>query len=151
MADSGHNKMKVCLSIIPFEEQGLQKHRATYAEGGVLSKHSLDSGVNKVIMCFCALNIIEVFENLKKIFECLQLEKVFKNYKNVILTGGLKIINEVYGSMEGSAKHPCVYCTSCAQNLEAGTRRTLKNIKFDNELWIKSGANKNNCKNFNNI
>ena len=99
--------------------------RSTYAEGGVLEKCSLNSGINKCIMCFCVPKIKEVNWNLKKIFELININQLFLEYKNVIFTGDLKFLNEVYGLMEASSMHPCLYCTAVSQELKSGFLRTL--------------------------
>ena len=52
MADTGKGKTKVCFCIIPFGEIEEKQRRSTYAEGGVLSKISKPSGINKCILYF---------------------------------------------------------------------------------------------------
>ena len=55
MCDSGQGKTKVCLCIIPLDDDNANKKAwNTYAEGEVLAKGGQYSGINKCIMCFCA-------------------------------------------------------------------------------------------------
>ena len=68
MADSGRGKTKVCFCIISINQSISTKTRSTYAQGGVLAKCSLSSGVNKYILCFASPDMKEVNWNLKKIF-----------------------------------------------------------------------------------
>ena len=154
MADTGQGKTKICFCICPIRTscgRDLRKKRATYAEGGILSKASSWSGINKCIMCFCAPEIKEINSNLNKIFQLIQMEDLFRSLENVILMGDLKLLNEVYGLMEASSRHPCLYCDSVAQSLQAGVPRTIGSIKKDHAAWIASGALKSKCKNFNNV
>ena len=65
-ADTGKGKTKVCFCIIPFGEIEEKQRRSTYAEGGVLSKISKPSGINKCILCFCVPEIKEVKWNINK-------------------------------------------------------------------------------------
>ena len=151
MADTGKGKTKVCFCIIPMNESTPTKTRSTYAEGGVLAKSSLNSGVNKCIMCFCVPKIKEVNWNLRIFFELINLDQLLSEYKNVIFTGDLKLLNEVYGLMEASSKHPCLYCTAESQELKPGLPRTIMSLRDDFENWEKAGGNKKVCKQFNNI
>ena len=107
------------------------KNRATYAQGGILAKGSLYSGINKCIMCFCTPQIKEVSWNLEKIFNLMGMDQVFLEYENVIFTGDLKLLNEVYGLMEAGSNHPCIYCTALKQELEAGPPRTIGSLRSD--------------------
>ena len=151
MADSGRGKTKVCFCIIPTNESIPTKSRSTYAQGGVLAKCSLNSGVDKSILCFASPDMKEVNWNLKKIFELIGLYQLLTEYSNVIFTGDLKLLNEVYGIMEASCKHPCLYCTAESQELQPGLPRTIKSLRDDFEQWDKAGCIKNECKNFNNV
>ena len=76
------------------------------------------------------------------------MNEVFIKYKNVIFTGDIKVLNEIYGLVESSCKHPCIYCTSESQVLESGPLRTLESLKVDYEKWIWNGGNENTCKNY---
>lgn len=76
MGDSGQGKTKICFCVIPIE-RAAKKSRASYAEGGILSKGSIYSGVNKCIMCFCCPQIKEDNWNLKKIFNLIGIDQVF--------------------------------------------------------------------------
>ena len=121
MCDSGQGKTKVCICIIPLNDTNVEKKaRYTYAEGGVLGKGGQYSGINKCIMCFCSPQIKEHHWNLAKIFNMLKIDDVFATFENVVLTGDLKILNEIYELMEGNAKHPCLYCTVERQQIPAG-------------------------------
>ena len=71
--------------------------------------------------------------NLKKIFELINIAQLLSEYKNVIFTGDLKLLNEVYGLMEASSKHPCLYCTAESQQLKSGLPRTIGSLKNDFE------------------
>ena len=139
MADSGKGKTIVCFCIIPINEYTSANTRSTYAEGGVLSKCSLNSGINKCIMCFCVPKICELNWNIKKIFELINIDQLLSEYKNVIFTGDLKLLNEVYGLMEASSKHPCLYCTAESQELKSGLPRTIGNLRKDFENWKNLG------------
>lgn len=150
MADTGQGKTKICFCIIHNESQ-VKRSRASYNEGGRLNKGSLYSGINKCIMCFCSPQIKEVNWNLNKIFQLIGMEQVFLQYENVLFTGDLKLINEIYGLMEASSNHPCVYCTIPKQELEAGPPRTIGGLRSDFEKWNAAGAKKNKCKDFNNV
>ena len=60
MVDSGECKTKICFTIcvIPTGNiTSVKRKRASYAEGGILNKATLSSGINKCIMCFCTLEI----------------------------------------------------------------------------------------------
>ena len=151
MADSGKGKTIVCFCIIPMNECTSTNTRSTYAEGGVLAKCSLNSGINKCIMCFCVPKIKEVNWNLKKIFELVNINQLFLEYKNVIFTGDLKLLNEFYGLMEASSKHLCLYCTALSQELKSGLPRTLRSLRKDFENWENVGRIKTKCKDFNNV
>ena len=114
MADSGQKITKVCFCIVPLTE--CQKvSRATRSEGGILAKGAMYSGVNKCIMVFCAPQIKETHKNFEKIFDLIKLNQLLLSSNNVIFTGDFKLLNEVYGLMEASSKHPCIYCTAPAQ------------------------------------
>ena len=94
MADTGKGKTKVCFCIIPMNECASTKTRSTQDEGGVLAKCFLDSGINKCIMCFCVPEFKEHNWNLKKnIFELINIAQLLSEYKNVIFTGDLKLLN----------------------------------------------------------
>ena len=109
MCDSGQGKTKVCLCIIPLDDDNVNKKaRNTYAEGGVLAKGGQYSGTNKCIMCFCAPAIKEHHWNMATIFNLIKINDVFATFENVILTGDLKLLNEVYDLMVGSSKYPCL-------------------------------------------
>ena len=115
MGDSGQNKTKICFLVMPLEDPfSLVRKRHTYAEGGSLGRGFQYSGINKCIMSFCAPVIKETYTNLQKIFELIKVEEVFMKFENVIFTGDLKFLNEMYGIMEGSSRHPCLYCTAVA-------------------------------------
>ena len=152
MGDSGQGKTKICFCIIPFNESTSTKKRSTYLEGGALAKGFNYSGVNKCIMCFCAPEIKETHGNLEKIFTLIEIDAVFSEHSKVIFTGDLKFLNEVYGLMEASSRHNCIYCTAPAQSLEASQPRTLGTLRKDYENWSNgTGANKKCGKNFNNV
>ena len=53
--------------------------------------------------------------------------------------------------MEGSSKHPCLYCTVERQTLNSGLPRTIGSLKKDFEKWVNAGGIKNKCKEFNNV
>ena len=150
MADTGQGKTKICFCIIP-NEAPVKRPRSTYAEGGILSKNATYSGINKCIMCFCSPHIKEVNWNLKKIFNLIGMDQLFLEYENVIFTGDIKLLNEVYGLMEASSSHPCIYCIAPKQELEEGAPRTIGSLKSDHEKWITAGAIKSQCKKFNNV
>ena len=150
MADTGQGKTKICFCIIPTEES-VKKSRATYAQGGILAKGSLYSGINKCIMCFCTPQIKEVSWNLEKMFNLMGMDQVFLEYENVIFTGDLKLLNEVYGLMEAGSNHPCIYCTSLKQELEAGPPRTIGSLRSDFNKWSTAGGKKSKCKEYNNV
>ena len=50
----------------------------------------------------------------------LKIDDVFATFENVVLTGDLKILNEIYELMEGNAKRTCLYCTVERQQIPAG-------------------------------
>ena len=153
MADTGQGKTKICFCICPTSDSsGLEKKkRSTYAEGGVLNKASSWLGIKKCIMCFCAPEIKELNSNLKTVFDLIQIEDLMQSYGNVILIGDLKLLNEVYGLMEASSKHPCLYCDAESQTLQAGAPRTIGSIRKDYAAWKSSGSQKITCKDFNNV
>ena len=102
-------------------------------------------------MTFCSPEIKESHFNLEQIFKLIEIDIIFKQYDNVIFTGDFKLLNEVYGLMGATSKHPCLYCTSEFQALRAETPRTLGNMRKDNDLWKSSHGSKNTCKLFNNV
>ena len=152
MADSGQRKMKICFCIILLkEEEEPKQSRSTYAERGILAKGLLFSSVNKCIMSFCCPQIKEVYLNLQKIFQLICINELFVKYENIIFTGDLKVLNEVYGIMEASSKHPCVFCNAASQDLSAGSYRSLGGLRNDYENWQSSGGAKKDCMNYNNV
>ena len=152
MCDSGQGKTKVCICIIPLYDTNIEKKaRNTYADGGVLAKEHQYSGIYKCIICFCAPAIKEHHWNFSKIFDLMKIDDVFGKFENVILTGDLKFLNEVYGLMEGSSKHPCLYCTAESQQLTAGQPRTLASMRTDYEMWKHNSGDIKCCKNYNNV
>ena len=103
-------------------------------------------------MCFCAPEIKEYHSNLEKIFTIIKIDDVFSEHSKVIFTGDLKFLNEIYGLMKASSRHPCIYCTAPAQSVEVAQPRTLDSLRKHNENWNnETGASKNCCKNFNNV
>ena len=56
--------------------------------------------------------------------------------------------NEVYGLMEASSKHPCIYCTAPAQESVSRTLRTRGTLQYNHNKWKNESGNKNQCKNF---
>ena len=84
-------------------------------------------------------------------FLLIKIEETFKKFDNVILTGDLKLLNEVYGLMGSTAKHPCIYCTTTLQELKAGYPRTLGSLKEDYLNWKKNSSKQDKCKDFNNV
>ena len=77
---------------------------------------------------------------------------IFVAFKNITLTGDLKLLSEVYGLMEGSSKHPFLYCTAEAQQLAKGQPRTLGSLRNDYQRWkSNSGGDKKSCKDYNNV
>ena len=72
------------------------------------------------------------------------MDQVFLECENVIFTGDLKLLNEVYGLMEPGSNHPCIYCTALKQELEAGPPRTIGSLRSDFHRW--STAGKKNVK-----
>ena len=153
MGDSGQGKTIICFCIIPLKSVATRpKRRATYLEGGVLAKGFSYSGVNKCIMAFCAPEIKEINNNLEKIFNLLQIDEVFSKYPNAIFSGDLEFLNEVYGIMEASSRHSCIYCTANSQTMNSSHPRTLGSLKIDYENWKKTtGESKTMCKDFNNV
>ena len=147
MADTGQKMTKVCFNIMPFEESDGNKPRATNAQGGILAKGSSLSGVNKCIMVFCAPQIKEMNNNLDKIFNLIKLDQLFVNFNNVVFTGDFKLLNEVYGIMQASSKHPCIYCLAPEQQLESGILRTFGDLRGKHEEWRRNGSKKKDCKN----
>ena len=131
MADTGQQMFKVCFCIIPLTECK-NMSRATRSEGGILAKGAMYSGVNKCIMVFCAPKIKENNQNLEKVFDLIKLNQLLLSYNNVIVTGDFCLLNEVYGLMEASSKHPCIYCTAPAQEIASGTLRTLGTLRYHN-------------------
>ena len=85
------------------------------------------------------------------IFNLIKINDVFATFENVILTGDLKLLNEVYGLMEGSSKHPCLYCTAEAQQLAAEQPRTLASLRDDYERWKSNSGDIKCCKDYNNV
>ena len=53
--------------------------------------------------------------------------------------------------MEGSAKHPCLYCTVEQQQLTGGQPRTLASSMNDHERWKSNSVDIMKCKNYNNV
>ena len=154
MCDSGQGKLKICMCIIPINSDInlTKKTRSLYIEGGILAKGYQYSGINKCIMCFCAPGIKEHHWNMRKIFNLIKIHDVFTKFQNVILTGDLKLLNEIYGLMESSSKHPCLYCTAESQQIVMGEPRTIGSLKKDYQKWSSSsGANKKRCKEYNNV
>ena len=152
MGDSGQGKTKICFCIIPLNEPTRARKRSSYLEGGALAKGYNYSGINKCIMCFCAPEIKEAHTNLEKIFNLIQIEAVFSEHSKVIFTGDLKFLNEIYGLMEASSRHPCIYCTATAQSMTASQQRTLGSLRKDHLNWNnETGAAKKCCKDFNNV
>ena len=148
MADTGQQMFKVCFCIIPLTECK-NMSRATRSEGGILAKGAMYSGVNKCIMVFCAPKMKGNDQNLeKKVFDLIKLNQLLLSYNNVIVTGDFCLLNEVYGLMEASSKHPCIYCTAPAQEIASGTLRTLGTLRYHNNAWKNESGNKNQCKNF---
>lgn len=139
MADTGKGTTKVCFSIIPFNECTSTKKRTKYVDGGILAKRSLDSGINKCIICFCVPEIKEVNWNFKKIFELINMDQLLSEFKNVIFAGDFKLLNEVYGLMACSSKHPCIYCTAELQTLQPGLPRKIGGIREDFDKWEHAG------------
>ena len=80
--------------------------RSIYTEEGALARGSLDSGVNECIFWVFVPEIKEHYFNFHKIFSLINMNEVFMKYKNVIFTGDLKILNEIYDLIESSCKHP---------------------------------------------
>ena len=150
MADTGQQMTKVCFCIIPFTEYK-NMSRATRSEGGILAKGAIYSGVNKCIMVFCAPKMKKNNQNLEKIFDRIKLNQLLLSYKNVIVTGDFNLLNEVYGLMEASSKHPCIYCTAPAQEIASGTLRTIGTLNYNHNKWKNESGNKNQCKNFFNV
>ena len=152
MCDSGQGKTKVCLCIIPITDSNVtKKARSGYAEGGILAKGGQYSGINKCILCFCAPEIKEHHWNLSNIFDLIKIYDVFTYFENVIVTGDLKLLNEIYGLMEGSAKHPCLYCTVEQQQLAGGQPRTLDSLMYDHESWKSNSGDDKTRKYYNNV
>ena len=46
---------------------------------------------------------------MTKTFNLIKIDDAFVAFKNITLTGDLKLLNEAYGLMEGSSKHPYLY------------------------------------------
>ena len=149
MADSGQKMTKVCFCIVPTEHKKMS--RATRSEGGILAKGAMYSGVNKCIMVFCAPQIKETHKNLEKVFDFIKLNQLLLSNNNVVLTGGFKLLNEVYGLMEASSKHPCIYCTAPAQEIISGTPRTVGTLEYLHNKWKNESGNTNQCRNFFNV
>ena len=102
-------------------------------------------------MCFYSLQIKEHHWNLAKIFNLLKIDDVFATFENIVLTGALKILNEIFGLMEGNAKHPCLYCTVEQQHIPAGQPRTLASLRNDHESWKSDSGDIKTCKYYNNV
>ena len=117
---------------------------------GVLGKGGQYSGINKCIMCFCSPQIKEHHWNLAKIFNLLKIDDVFATFENIVLTGALKILNEIFGLMEGNAKHPCLYCT-VEQHIPAGQPRALASLRNNHERWKSTSGDIKTCKYYNNV
>ena len=102
-------------------------------------------------MVFCAPQIKETHKNFEKIFDLIKLNQLLLSSNNVIFTGDFKLLNEVYGLMEASSKHPCIYCTAPAQEIVSGTPRSIATLKYHNNKWKTESGNTNQCKNFFNV
>ena len=85
------------------------------------------------------------------IFNLIKIYDVFATFENVILTGDLKLLNEVYGLMEGSSKYPCLYWIAEAQQLAAEQPRTLASLKDDYERWKSNNGDIKCYKDYNNV
>ena len=64
-------------------------------------------------------------QNREKVLDLIKLNQLLLSYNNVVLTGDFKLLNEMYGLMEASSKHPCIYCTAPTYETISGTPRTL--------------------------
>ena len=63
------------------------------------------------------------------------MKELFSLYENFIFTGDLKILNEVYGIIEASSKHPCIFCDAPSQELSSGSNRDLASLRNDYANW----------------
>lgn len=140
--DGGAGSLKICLAI----QDCLSP-----------SNNLKDSGVKKMFILAIAFGVPESYENIKIMFEKLDLNNFFSimSYNdNVVLVGDMKIINlilgifEIFivehllnlflytGLMSNSAKHFCAWCTTTLENRGAlGESRTIVSIKTNYNNW----------------
>lgn len=82
--DGGSGSLKVCLSI-----QEYSPH---------ISSSYKDGGIMKLLILAAAFNVDESYENLKIIFETLNLQNLLAYFPNkFVIVGDLKIINMILG------------------------------------------------------
>lgn len=83
-ADGGSNSLKICVSL---------------QDNQPITSSFKDSGVKKVFILAIAFGLSESYENLKKMFDKLNLNNLIAclHQKNVVFVGDLKILNLILG------------------------------------------------------
>lgn len=126
MADGGKGFFKISMTILPkdysqetsdsdIEEIPPKKKRTTYEEGGTLGKKANLNGVNRLIMLCVVPNIKETYDNVKILWDLMNLNKIpFK------FVSDYKLLLIIIGQQTASSTYPCPFCFIILSTLRSG-------------------------------
>lgn len=129
MADGGQNFFKITMTILPDDsecdedENDIAGTRSLYSEGGSCAKKSNPNSVNRLIMLCITPQIKETYENLKLLFDLININEV--SFKFV---SDLKVLLIINGQQTATSSYPCPFCF-----ISLGDLRNRENFEKDND------------------
>ena len=104
--DAGQGSLKLCLSIqSPYRKNSDDSPRRHIYEEGIVPKTFADSGVKKLIVIEIAPDCKEIYNNIKILFESIDIQNV-----NGVYASDLKLANLLCGLGPYSSTFPCTWC-----------------------------------------
>ena len=132
--DGGQEFLKATLNIVD-----VQKFNESQ------SGTSKDTGIKKLLILFISPQVSEIYENLRIIFQKLNLACL-----GIKVSMELKLANMIIGIQTHGAQHPCCYCETTSGVWEKAPERTLGNIRANFLSWKQNGSNYANAKKYKN-
>lgn len=128
--DGGGKFLKICLS---FQSSKIVENEARVSRKEQ-AENFKNSGVKKLFMLAIVQSTQENYNNIKILWDRLNINQFLSAERNGTITMDLKLANIICGLMNHASTHPCTWCVSKKNNFELDAElrtitRRLNNFK----------------------